>query len=189
MRDLDVDPQRLGQWAQPALARERVQPPGQRDRAQHRRARPVQPGRGERLHEHAAVERRAVGDEHAPAQLHGEVGQHGLGRRRLVDHRLCDPGEALDPARERRAHAQQRLPAVVQLAAADEHGADLGQLARVARQPVGLGVDDEELRAVQGRGEIHRRWSTRQAGRQDSAVAHHRRLTTARPGTFGINPA
>ena len=37
------------------------------------------------------------------------------------------------------------LPAVVQLAAADEHRADLGQLARVAAEAVGLGVDDEEL--------------------------------------------
>jgi len=56
------------------------------------------------------------------------------------------PGEALDPAPQRRAHADQRLVAVVQLAAADEHRADLRQLAGVPRQPVGLGVDDEELR-------------------------------------------
>jgi len=34
----------------------------------------------------------------------------------------------------------------VQLAAADEHRADLSQLAVLARAPVGLGVDDEELR-------------------------------------------
>ena len=33
----------------------------------------------------------------------------------------------------------------MQLAAADEHGADLGQLAAVARLPVRLGVDGEEL--------------------------------------------
>jgi hypothetical protein len=33
----------------------------------------------------------------------------------------------------------------VQLAAADEHGAHLGELTGVARQPVRLGVDDEEL--------------------------------------------
>jgi len=38
----------------------------------------------------------------------------------------------------------------VQLAAADEHGADLGQLARLAGEPVRLGVDDEELRVREG---------------------------------------
>jgi hypothetical protein len=53
------------------------------------------------------------------------------------------PGEALDAARERGAHGEQRLPALVQLAAAHEHGAHLGQLAGVAGQPVRLGVDDE----------------------------------------------
>jgi hypothetical protein len=62
-----------------------------------------------------------VADEDAAAQLLGEVGQDELGRRRLVDHRLRDAGEALDAARQRRADADERLPAVVQLAAADEH--------------------------------------------------------------------
>jgi hypothetical protein len=37
----------------------------------------------------------------------------------------------------------------VQLAAADEYGADLGQLAALAREPVRLGVHGQEL----GRGE------------------------------------
>jgi hypothetical protein len=90
-----------------------------------------------------------VADEDAAAQLLGEVGQDELGRRRLVDHRLRDAGEALDAARQRRADADERLPAVVQLAAADEHGADLGQLARVAGLPVRLRVDDEELRVCE----------------------------------------
>ena len=34
----------------------------------------------------------------------------------------------------------------MQLAAADEHRPELGQLARVPAEPVGLGVDDQELR-------------------------------------------
>ena len=72
--------------------------------------RPAQPGALERLAQHAAVERRAVGHEHAPAQLRGELGQLRLGRRRLVDHRLRDPGEALDAARERRAHGRAASP-------------------------------------------------------------------------------
>ena len=93
--------------AQPALARERVQPARQRDRAQRRRVGPAQPRARERLAQHAAVERRAVGDEHAPAQLLGELGQHRLGRRRLVDHRLRDAGEALD-ARATAARARAR---------------------------------------------------------------------------------
>ena len=153
--DLDVDPQRLGQRPQAALAPERVKAARQRDRAQLRRVGPAQPSALEGLAQHAAVERRAVGHQHAPAQLRGQLGQLRLGRRRLVDHRLGDAGEALDPARERRAHGQQRLPALVQLAPADEHGADLGQLAGVARQPVRLGVDDEELRGGDGLIEIH----------------------------------
>ena len=171
VRDLDVDAQRLGQRPQPALAGERVQPARQRDRAQHRRRRPVEAGAREGLGQHAAVERPRCGRRARARGALGELGQRRLGRRRLVDHRLRDPGEALDAARQRRADAHQRLPAVVQLAPADEHGADLGDLARVARQAVRLRVDDQELRAVQGRGEIHGRWSTRRSGRQDSAIA------------------
>ena len=155
VRDLDLDPQRLGQRAQPALAPQRVQAPRQRDRAQLRRVGPAQAGALEGLAQHPAVERRAVGHEHAPAQLRGQLGQLRLGRGRLVDHRLGDAGEALDPARERGADRQQRLPALVQLAAADEHGAHLGELAGIARQPVRLGVDDEELRGGDGLIEIH----------------------------------
>jgi hypothetical protein len=153
--DLDVDPQRLGQRPQAALAPERVKAARERDRAQLRRVGPAQPRALEGLAQDPAVERRAVGHEHAPAQLRGQLRQLRLGRRRLVDHRLRDAGEALDPARERGADGQQRLPALVQLAPADEHGAHLGQLAGVARQPVRLGVDDEELRGGDGLIEIH----------------------------------
>ena len=85
-----------------------------------------------------------------PRSCSASSGSTTSAARRLVDHRLRDPGEALDAARQRRAHADERLPAVVQLAAADEHGADLGQLAGVAGQPVRLGVDDEELGVRRG---------------------------------------
>ena len=105
--------------------------------------------------QHAAVERGAVGDEHAALEQVGQIGQRRLGGRRLVDHRLGDPRVVLDPARQRPLHAHQRLPALVQLAAADQHRPDLGQLAGVAGEPVGLGVDDEELRACQRSVRIH----------------------------------
>ena len=98
-----------------------------------------------------ASKRGVVRDEHAPAHLLRELGQHALRRRRGVDHRLRDPGEALDAARQRLRHADERAPALVQLATADEHGADLGQLAGVAREPVRLRVDREELRGEQGK--------------------------------------
>jgi hypothetical protein len=49
-----------------------------------------------------------------------------------------------------RAQADERLEAVVQLAASHEHRAHLGQLALLAAAPVGLGVDDEELRGGDG---------------------------------------
>jgi hypothetical protein len=86
-----------------------------------------------------------MGDQHAPLHHARELGQRVVRARRLVDHRLRDPGEALDPARERRRRCDERLPAVVQLAAPHEHRADLGQLAALAAQAVGLRVDDEEL--------------------------------------------
>ncbi len=91
-----------------------------------------------------------------PAHRGGQLGQRRLGGRRLVDHRLGDPGEALDAAREGCAHGHERLPAIVQLAAADQHGADLRELAGVAGQAVGLGVDGEELGGAQGLVEKHR---------------------------------
>jgi hypothetical protein len=53
----------------------------------------------------------------------------------------------------------------VQLAAADEHGADLGELAGVAREAVGLGVDDEELRGRKRAIEIHANICTPPVGR------------------------
>ena len=144
---LDLDPQRIGERGEAAAALERRQPARERHRAHHRRVRPLELGALERLLEHADVEPRRVGDEDPALHLLGELGQDMLGRRRLVDHRLGDPGEALDAAAERLGDADQRAPAVVQLAAADQHGAHLGQLAALLRLPVGLGVDGEELSA------------------------------------------
>jgi hypothetical protein len=141
----DLDPERSGERRQPALAHERGELPRQRDRAEHRRAGPVQPAPVERLAQYAHVEARVVGDQHPSLHARGELGQDGgrLGRR--VDHRLRDPGEALDAAPQRKLRANHRLPRLVQLAPADEHTADLGELALVAPEPVGLGVDGEEL--------------------------------------------
>ena len=142
---LDLDPERVGERGEPAAALQRREPARERDRAQHRRVRPFELGALERLLEHADVEARVVRDEQTTAQLLGERRQHVGRRRRLVDHLLRDPGEALDAAAERLRHADQRAPALVQLAAADQHGADLGQLAALLRLPVGLRVDGEEL--------------------------------------------
>ncbi len=155
--DLDLDPERLRQRLELALARQRVQPPRERDGADRRRVGPREPGALEGLRQDAAVERGAVRHQHATAQQLGQLGQARLRRRRLVDHRLRDPGEALDLARERALDAHERLPALVQLAAADQDGGGLGQLAGLAAEPVGLGVDDEELGAAQWCGVMHHR--------------------------------
>ena len=158
VRRLDLDTERVGERGQPALAHERREAARERDRAQPRRIGPRQLGALEGLAQHALVEGGVVGDEHASFELLGEVGQDRVGRRRGVDHRLRDLREALDRARQRRAAVDERLPAIVQLAAADEHGADLGQLARRARLAVGLGVDDEELGGRERLGEqVHER--------------------------------
>ena len=135
----------------------------------------AQVGARERLAQDAAVERRVVGDEHARgrrADQLGEVGQDRVGGRRRVDHLLGDLREALDRARQRRGAADERLPAVVQLAAADEHRADLGQLAGLARAAVGLGVDDEELGGRERLGEqVHERMFSRRGRTAARAVA------------------
>ena len=145
VRRLDLDAERVGQRGELALAGERCEASRQRHGAQRRRVGPRQPGALARLAQHAAVEGDVVADEHAAVDLRDEVGQHEVCRRCLVHHGLRDPCEALDAATQRRAHADERLVALVQLAAADQDRADLGQLAGVARLAVRLGVDDEEL--------------------------------------------
>jgi hypothetical protein len=86
-----------------------------------------------------------VRDHHAPAQQVADLGQHVLRRRRVVEHRLRDAGKALDRAAEALARGDERLVAIVQLPAPDEHGAHFGQLARLAGATVRLGVDGDEL--------------------------------------------
>jgi hypothetical protein len=154
---LDLDPERVGERGEPALAHERREAARQRDRAEHRWVGPRQSGALEGLCEHAPVEGRVVGHEHAAGQQLRQIGQRGLGRRRGVDHLLRDLREALDRARQRDDPADERLPAVVQLAPAHEHRADLRELAGVAGAAVGLGVDDEELGRGQRLGvQVHR---------------------------------
>ena len=153
VRHADLDPERVGERGEPAAPLQRREPARHRDRAEHRRLRPVERRARERPAQHADVEARRVRDQHAPAQQPAEVGQHRLGRRRAVDHLLRDPGEALDPARQRLGDADERGPAVVQLAAADEHRADLGQLAALAGEPVRLRVDGDELGRRERRGQ------------------------------------
>jgi hypothetical protein len=147
---LDLDAERVGERGEPAAPLQRRQAPGEGDRAQHGRVGPGERRAVERLAQYPRVEARGVGDQHAPAHARGELGQHPLGRRSGVDHRLGDPREALDAARQRLRDADQGAPALVQLAAADEHGADLGQLAEVLAEAVGLRVDGEELGGQQG---------------------------------------
>jgi len=98
VRRLDLDAERVGECGQPALARERSETSRQRDGAQRGRVGPAQVGALEGLAQHAAVERGVVGDEHAPLQLLGEVGQDRVGRRGGVDHVLGDLREVLDRA-------------------------------------------------------------------------------------------
>ena len=184
VRGLDLDPERVGERGEAAPALQRREPARERDRAHDRRVRPLELGALERLLEHADVEARRVGDEDAAAQLLGQLRQHLLGRRRLVDHRLRDPGEALDAAPERLGDADERAPAVVQLAAADQHGADLGQLAALLRLAVGLRVDGEELRAgergFEKGGFGHRAaCHTPRAGRHEQALAARDSVTFA----------
>jgi len=110
-----------------------------------------------------------VGDQDAVAQQLGQLPEHELRGGRPVDHRLGDPGEPLDRARQRRADPHQRLPAIVQLAAAHQYRADLGELTPVACAAVGLGVDDEELGGAQ----------------RTVQQVHHRMLTGSEDGLHG----
>src|SRR5438067_620727 len=142
---VDVDAERSRQRREPALARERREPARHRKRADDRRARPAHAAALERLAQRAAVERGVVCHQHAPFEQLRDPRQHLFGFRRGGDHALRDAGEALDAARERRPRANERRPALVQLTAADQDGADLGQLAGRSRAAVRLDVDCEVL--------------------------------------------
>ena len=82
-----------------------------------------------------------------PVEQLGQLLEHLARGGRGVDHGLRDAGEALDPARQRPFRPHQRVECVVKLAAAHEYGPHLGQFAEVAGEPVGFGVDGQELGA------------------------------------------
>ena len=103
-----------------------------------------------------AVEARVVGDQHPPVEQLRQLRQHLVGRGRRVDHALRDSGEALDPSRQRPLDTHERVERLVQLPAANQHRTHLGQLAQVSAEPVGLGVDGQELRRREGTVEQNR---------------------------------
>ncbi len=175
VRRLHVDAERTGERDELALPRERMQAPRERHRAHRDRVRPFQARPIERLREDAPVERRAVRDQDAPAQELAELGEARLGGRRVVHHRLGDPGEPLDALRQRPARRDERLPAVVELAAADEDGPHLGELAGLSGEAVRLGVDDEELGGAQRCGGVHPPRSTKAPGRRARHLARRLR--------------
>ena len=118
------------------------------------------------------------------------------GGRRRVHHLLGDAGQPLDAPRQRPLHGHQRLEAVVQLAAAHQHRADLGQLAQVAAAAVGLGVHGQVLGVRAGLiQQVHGRackraartcWAGLATG-SSPCVAHRTGLTPAgaKPSTPG----
>ena len=134
VRDLDLDAERLPRAARACAGRASgakrrasatVQSTGGSGHSQPARSNAWRSTRRSKLAECATSTR--------PVEHARELRQHALRRRRVGDHHLRDPGEALDAARQRPAHATSDSTALVQLAAADEHRADLGQLARLAR--------------------------------------------------------
>ena len=145
-----LDPERAGERREGALPDERGEAACELNGAEGGRRGPVEPCALERLAQHAHVEARVVRDQHAALEQVGELAQNLLRRRRAVDHPLGDPGEALDPARERALHLHERVEGLMQLPAAHEDGTDLGHLAEVAAVPVGLGVERHELGGREG---------------------------------------
>ena len=148
MHLVDLDPERVGQRA-PARACGPAARSGARAAPCRAPAAPASRARRARTPARSTrVSKRALcATSTRPSSSSRELGQHLRGRRRAVDHRLRDAGEALDPARQRPLRPHERVEGLVQLAAAHQHGAHLGQLAQVAAEAVGLGVDREELGA------------------------------------------
>jgi hypothetical protein len=97
------------------------------------------------LAEDTPVKGRVVGDER-PAREHRLEGrENGLRARRVLEHLLGYPGKPANASTQWRARAHERGPALMELAAADEHDPDLDQLACIAAEAVGLGIDNHEL--------------------------------------------
>ena len=179
VRVLDLDPERVGERGEPALALQRREPSRQRDRAQ----RPA--GRATSSAARSKAWRSTRGRSAAlwatstrPRICAGQLGQHALRRRRRVDHRLRDPGEALDAARQRRARRRPASPSA-RAARRRRRAPRRPRSARtVLAEPVGLGVDGEELRGEQGLcGEVDARASPSYAPRRTPCTFAFRRAT------------
>ena len=147
---VDLDPERGGQRRQPAAALQRREAAGERDGADHRRGRPLERRARERLAQHAHVEGRVVRHQHPPAQ-HASRARAAPPRARGAASTIACviPVKRWMPRPSGCATPTSEVELVVQLAAAHQHRADLGQLAAIAGETVGLGVEREEL----GRGE------------------------------------
>ena len=130
-------------------------------------------------HEHAAV---------ASAAL--KLTQHLGGRRRAIDHALRDPGEALDAARKRALHPHQRLPRVVNLAAAHKRRAHLGELAASPPRPlVSVSTARYSARAAGWSSSPRRPWNACARTDCKGACARRGRDRPRRALSFGGWPA
>ncbi len=107
MGQRDLDAQRIGERAELSLALKRQQRARHGGGADDRRIRPLEIRPSEGLAQHAAIKRGVVGDHHPPLQTGLQERKHILGERRVVDHRLRDPGEPLDPAAQRKVRAHE----------------------------------------------------------------------------------
>ena len=126
------------------------------------------------------VEARVVREQHAALEQVGDLGQHLVGRRRSVHHALCNAGEALDAARQRALDLDERVVRLVELPAADEHGADLGHLAEVAAVAVRLGVERHELGGGEGCVEVQHGPAIESRGRTDGDAGRMGRSPSTR---------
>ena len=144
----DLDPERVGEHGQLALALQRQHHPGQRRRAEHRRVGPLADrSRSNAWRSTRRSTARCGRPSRGPASRSASSGSTASGQGAASTIAWVMPVKRWMPAPQRRARAHQRAPAIVQLAAADQHRADLGHLAGVAAEAVGLGVDDQELGA------------------------------------------
>ena len=146
VRGVNLDPERIGEHAQPALVLQRQQLARERRGAEDGRVRPVEADQLERAAQHAAVERRVVRHQHPAFEELLQRRQDGLEAGGIREHLLRDPGEPLNSPAERPVASHERGPAIVELATADQHRAHLGHLARIPAEAVGLGVHDKKLR-------------------------------------------
>ena len=147
------------------------------------------PARSNACAQHAPVERRASArPARGRAMRRASSRQDLLGRRRVVDHRLRDAGEALDAARQRPRHA---APATRSARAARRRrrARHRPRSAR-SRSPgsaVGLGVDGEELRG--GEGQLGERHTEPVRPAPDGMQARVRASATPSRGRSSMHPS